>query len=260
MTLQSFAVVWAVAVIAAIAARADDADAPSANPYQPTVTIPASLTAPGWVEVELGGQSFRQPDESSLSILPYSLKLSLTDNWAIRATGNAWIVGNGANGMHLSGMGDTSLLVKRRFAVDDQSAFAVELGPTFATSRRGLGQTATASDLRLIYSADIGTLHTDANVILNEYASKDVPPGASRIQATYAWAWSHSFNDQWGGVIEPSAVRQSGLPTATQLLAAATYNYSKSVVVDLGATKGLNPQSPKWSAVLGVTFLAGRLF
>jgi hypothetical protein len=35
------------------------ADEPSTTPYRPTVSTPANLSEPGWLEVEAGGQQTR---------------------------------------------------------------------------------------------------------------------------------------------------------------------------------------------------------
>ena len=52
-----------VALLACVAcAHADDDGGPAVVPYRPSVSTPAQLSAPGWVELEAGGLQARGPD------------------------------------------------------------------------------------------------------------------------------------------------------------------------------------------------------
>ena len=119
------------------AAHADDA--PTVTPYRPSVSAPAQLSAPGWLEVEMGLQRSRADEPKRRDTLPYALKLAFTPDWGIRLQGDAIVREQTADGSGLRGAGDTSVVLKRRFAVDDASAFGLEFGVKFATARNGLG-------------------------------------------------------------------------------------------------------------------------
>src|SRR5438105_2964593 len=111
----------------ACAGAAHAQDAPSVTPYRPSVSTPAALSAPGWLEVEAGVQSSRAVDPTRRETLPYTLKLAFTPDWGIRVGGDAIVRQRNADGTADHGLGDTSLVLKRRFAVNDASAFGLEL-------------------------------------------------------------------------------------------------------------------------------------
>src|SRR5262249_55246135 len=60
-------------------------DAPAVTPYRPSVSTPAALSAPGWLEVEAGLQADRdRAADARRTSLPYTLKLAMTPDWGIR--------------------------------------------------------------------------------------------------------------------------------------------------------------------------------
>src|SRR5881227_3131851 len=174
------ALAMAIAFSAAGIAFADDS--PSAVPYRPSVSTPATLSAPGWLEVE-GGYLHEHAESGALrQSIPLTLKLAFTPDWGIRVASDAWVRLRDESGEHASGSGDTAIVVKRRFAVDDDSAFGVEGGVTLPTSRHGLGIGSGKPDwvLNAIYSADFGAWHTDLNVAATRFGATDT--GTSRAQ------------------------------------------------------------------------------
>ena len=147
----------------AFAAHADDA--PTVTPYRPSVSAPAQLSAPGWLEVEMGLQRSRADDPQRRDTLPYALKLAFTPDWGIRVQGDAIVRERAADGSSLRGAGDTSVVLKRRFAVDDASAFGLEAGVKFPTARTGMGSGHTDAGLTGIYSSDFAPKwHVDVNL------------------------------------------------------------------------------------------------
>jgi hypothetical protein len=160
-------------------ARADDL--PSVTPYRPSVSTPAALSAPGWLEVEAGVQSSRADDPSRRESLPYTLKLAFTPDWGIRLGGDAVVRQVGADGSGLSGGGDTLVVVKRRFAVSEASAFGLELGAKLPTARAGLGSGHTDIDLNGIYSSDFAeSWHADINLVATHIPGKPAAPAQPR--------------------------------------------------------------------------------
>src|SRR5215831_10283165 len=111
-------------------ARADDANDPQVVPYRPTVSTPAQLSAPGWLELEAGGLVANGPASgASRATLPYTLKLAFTPDWGVRIGGDAWVRDvEGSFQPAVTGGGDTDLVLKRRFAISDASAWGLELG------------------------------------------------------------------------------------------------------------------------------------
>ena len=68
------------------------------------------------------------------------------------------------------------------------------------------------------------------------------------------------MNEHWGVVGELSGTHQTGVPGSAQFLLAVSYNASRRVVFDAGASWGLNRNSADWSLFGGVTVLLGRVF
>ena len=255
-------VVLAGAAIAAHAssARAAD-DEPAAVPYRPSVSTPAALTAPGWLEIEAGLLHQRAAEGDRRDSLPVTLKLAFTPDWGVRIGADAWVRQREAGVDARSGYGDTGFVLKRRFALDEGSAFGLESGVVFATARHGLGAGSGRTDLGLnaIYSADFASVwHTDINLAASRLGSAS--DGAGRVQWLGAAAVSRSLGERWGVVGELSGTQQSGSENTRQLLFAASYNVSKRLVLDAGAAHSLRSGAPGWSAFTGFTWLATRLF
>ena len=239
------------------AARADDST--SVTPYRPSVSTPAALSAPGWLEVEAGVQSSRADDPARRESLPYTLKLAFTPDWGIRIGGDAVVHQVGADDSSVRGGGNTTVVLKRRFALNDASAFGLESGAKLPTARAGLGSGHTDIGLNGIYSTDFGdNWHTDINLLATRLGGAD--SGVSRWQNGWAAALSRNVTERWGVVGEFSGTHQGGNASTTQALVAASYSVSKGVTLDIGVSKGLNAASGSWSMFSGVTFLAAHLF
>ncbi len=239
------------------AAEAAD-DSPAAVPYRPSVSTPAALSAPGWLEVEAGAQLQHNSASSRRDSLPVTLKLAFTPDWGARVGSDVWVrVREGAQ--KDSGFGDTGIVVKRRFAVDEQQAFGLEAAALVPTARSGLGSGSGKADygVNAIYSADFGAWHTDLNATATRLGAVDA--GTGRLQWAGAAALSRGF-DVWGVVGEISGSRRSGADSTRQLLGAVSYSVSKRLVVDAGVARSLRSGPAQWSAFTGFTWLAARCF
>jgi hypothetical protein len=257
---SSIAAVLALAATAAPTRASAADDEPSAVPYRPSVSTPATLSAPGWIEVEGGLQHLRDEDSRRDSV-PVTLKLALTPDWGIRVGGDAWARVRDDTGGSVSGLGDLGVVLKRRFAVDDASAFGLEAGALFPTGRPGSGPGSGKTDygLNAIYSADFaGSWHTDLNLMSNRIGQIDA--GTGRAQWLGAASLSKSLDDQWSVVGELSGAHRQGVADSSQLLLAASYSVSKRLVIDAGAARSLRAGTPTWSAFTGFTWLAARVF
>ncbi len=239
-------------------ARADDGGGPAVVPYRPSVSTPAQLSAPGYLELEAGGLRATGPERGvARTTLPYTLKLAFTPDWGIRVGGDAW-VRQKAPGESLSGGGDTAVVLKRRFAVSDATAWGLELGETFATARPALGIGHAQTTVNGIFSSDFAPAwHTDLNLNETHLGGSGQP---SAWQTGWAAAFSRTLTDDWGAVGEVSGTRQSGVASTAQFLAAASWNQSPAAVFDFGAARGLNDASPRWQVFAGVTVRLAKLF
>ena len=231
---------------------------PSVTPYRPSVSTPAALSAPGWVEIEAGALHASGGGRTRRSSLPYTLKLAFTSDWGVRLGGDAGVRQTDETGQRISGVGDSSVVLKRHFSVNEASAFGLEAGATLPTGRRGIGSVRSDYSLVGIYSADIGAFHTDLNLASTRIGSVDV--GTSHLQTLWAASLSGSLTKRWGVVGEISGTRQRGVDGTGQFLFAASYNVSKTLTLDAGFARSLRARAPDRSVFMGFTVLGPRLF
>ncbi len=244
------------------AADGDAADGgPAVAPYRPSVSTPAQLSAPGYLELEAGGLRATGPDHgTSRFTVPYTLKLAFTPDWGLRVGGDAW-VRQVAPGQTDEGGGDTSVVLKRRFAVSDATAWGLELGEKFPTagSTRGSGHADTT--VNGIFSSDFAPQwHVDVN--LNE-TRLGVPSGESRQwQTGWAAAFSRQLTDAWGATGELSGTHEGGVDAAntSQALVAGSFAASPAAVFDFGYARGFTDASPRNQFFAGVTVRLAKVF
>jgi hypothetical protein len=243
-------------------ARADDDGRPDATPYRPTVTTPAALSAPHWLEGEFGGQFSHDRSSDAgppyRSSAPYALKYAFSEDWGIRVSGEGLVHVSG-DGRHETGLGDTGFVVKRRFAVDEASAFGLEAGVLVPTARPALQLGSGKPDYSVngIYSLDFAGWHSDLNVIETRMGSKQ--DAQSRWQTVGALALSHPLSDRWTAAGEFAGTRQHGTGSMTQFLASLAWAVRHDVVIDFGGIRGFNHATPTWQAFAGVTVVIGRI-
>lgn len=235
-------------------------DAPAVTPYRPTVSTPAALSVPGWVEIEAGGITTGQGLERRES-LPYSLKLAFSPDWGIRVDGEAAVAVTSDNGRVSYGLGDTAFVLKRRFSINDKSAFGMELQIAMPTAKELFhnGSGRTDYTVNSIYSADLSEVyHLDLNYAVTRLGTADETQG--REQSRWVAAVSRSLPRSWGLAGELSGTSQAGAAQTRQILLAASYTSSRRICWDFGAVRGLKAASPQWSIFAGVTVLTLKLF
>jgi hypothetical protein len=245
---------------AASAPGATDDGGPPVVPYRPSVSTPAQLSAPGYLELEAGGLRAGGPDHgASRFTLPYTLKLAFTPDWGIRVGGDAWVREVDGPGDAHKGGGDTAVVLKRRFAVSDATAWGLELGEKFPTAGSTLGSGRADTTVNGIFSSDFAPAwHTDLN--LNE-TRLGVPSGAPRQwQTGWAAAFSRTLTDAWGAVGELSGTHQQSVASTAQALVAASWNASPAAVFDFGYARGLTDASPHNQFFAGVTVRLAKVF
>jgi hypothetical protein len=190
--------------------------------------------------------------------LSYTLKLAFTPDWGVRLGGDAWVRQTDEAGQRLRGAGDTSIVLKRRFAIDDAQAFGIEAGATLPTGRDGIGSAKSDSLLNGIYSADLCAYHLDLNLAATRFGQARSDTG--RVQALWAAGASRSLTERWSVVGELSGTHQRGNPNTRQLLVAGGYGLSSRLALDAGLSRSLRSGAPDWSVFAGMTWLATRLF
>ena len=244
------------------AAHAADDERPAATPYRPTVSTPAALSAPGWLELEAGGLALhdRIPGDEPHDrySLPYSLKYAFTDDWGLRVGGEG-VVRTDGGGQRASGGGDTGIVLKRRFAIDDAQALGLEAGALYPTAkpRLQLGSGKPDYSANGIYSADFAGWHADVNVVETRFGSHG--DDTSRWQTLGALALAHPISERWAGALEWSGARQTAARGLAQILGAVSFSLRRWAVLDFGAAAGVNRATPRWQAFGGATVVLGRL-
>jgi hypothetical protein len=253
--------VWSFATLGTCAfAQSAEADEIAVTPYRPTVSTPAALSAPDWIEVEMGLVSSSGGIPTARDSAPYSVKLAFSDDWGVRIGGEIWVRDVGASGRNINGIGDTGIVLKRRFAVNERSAFGLELGVMAPTAPAGLhsGSGGTDYGVNAIYSTDFGSaFHTDLNYSVTRLGEAGL--GESRDLTVWAAALSYAVDPRWGVDGELSGTRQGGADSTEQLLFAATFSPSRRITWDFGFVRGLTSATPTWSLFAGCTLLVAHL-
>jgi hypothetical protein len=232
-------------------ARADELE--QVTPYRPSVSNPAQLPAVGQLELEFGGLAAGTGRDRRDS-LPYLFKYAFSSEWGVLVGGDAYVRDRAAGGR---GFGDTSVLLKRAFVVDNATAFGFEFGPTVPTAPARIGSGKADWTLNTIYSKDRGQLHIDLNLNATRLGAPD--PGASRIRSGASAAFSLALDQHWSATWELSGTRNGGAASTAQFLAALSYAPTKLMTIDAGFARGLNPASPNWSLFGGVVLPLAKL-
>jgi hypothetical protein len=246
----------ALALPAIRAARAVEEE-PTVTPYRPTVSNPADLPQPGWVEGELGGSHTFGEDGSRSESVPWLVKYAFDENHGILVGGNAFVRSAPVGAPAASGFGDLILEWKQRFPIVENGAFGIEAGAIVPSAPHDLGVGEPAFVVNAIYSTGLGALHLDLNAGGTRYSAQ--ANGLSRWQSAWAAAGSWPLSRDFGAALELSGTQQRGVPMRSQVLGAINYNSSAHLVFDAGLAYGLTHAAHDRSVFAGATLLLGKL-
>lgn len=259
-------VCWAVYLLSASVLRgapgwAQSNAAPAVTPYRPSVSTPAPLSAPGWLEAELGGALSHNDIEARDSI-PYALKFAFNPDWGIRVAGDALVrTGNTSAGTHYV-LGDTALVFKRRVVLGADGTLGALTNAAFGLEggliALGHGSGATTYTLNTIFSADEAAWHADVNLSETRLAHAD--ESSSPWQGGWAIAVSRNVGQRAGIVGEFSGSIQRGVSGNAQFLLAGSYRLGGGSVVDFGAARGLQRAAPSAQLFAGITWMLAQLW
>ncbi len=242
-----------------LTASPDSIDPHAAEPERPTVATPASTVAPGWVEIEFGGQRSEAGGVTSAST-PTVLKIGLARRAQLSLFGN-WFDMTG-HGAHDAGIGDVAAGVKWRL-VDHAPVvgdFAVLPTITVPAGAHGIGSGTTGVGILLISSHDLGPLSIDVNAAYTHRSG-----GGTRVPRS-ATLWTVSLGSTligplgWVGEVSglPGTGGLAGSPPIVACLFGPTLTVRNWLVFDAGISPTLaGPQAPYEYA--GVTWNIGRL-
>ncbi len=216
-----------VAGPAIAAAQEPPLDPHAVQPERPTVATHAYTVAPGWIEIEAGGEIDRYPDGSQGMAAPVVVKIGLARGLQLDLDGALSRPPAGRT----TGVGDLAAGLKWRVLYDApvlgnfslQSSLKLPTAPTAS----GLGTGTTDVALLLISSHDLGPVSMDLNV---GYTRRS---GSGALAPRSATLWTASF----GG----PAIKAIGWT-------AEVYGYP--------GTAGPAGQAPIVALLAGPTFLA----
>ena len=232
------------------------ADDDAITPYRPSVSSPAQLPAAGQLELELGGIRARTADFRRTG-LPYTFKLAFNAEWGVLLGGEAQVWQHDDTD-RTHGVGDTNVVLKRAWAIDEASAFGMEFGVKLATANDTIGSGKTDYAVNTIYSRDVGAVHMDANLNATRLGLVDVD--TSRTQIGLSASFSTPLSAQWGITGEVSGTHRRGTDNALQVLTALVYNPTKRLTFDIGIARAPRPSPGTTTVFAGVVFPIGKLW
>jgi Putative MetA-pathway of phenol degradation len=261
---RPLASVIAVAVVALLGrpAGAQQALDPHAvQPERPTVATHAGTVAPGWVEIEAGGELDRYADGTRGATAPVLVKIGLATHLQLSVSGSL-VSGPGPAGG--AGIGDAAVGVKWRL-IDHLpllGRFAIEPAVKLPTGSPALGTGTGTTDasLLLISSHDLGPVELDINV---GYTRRSGDGTAAPRNAT---VWTTSFggpaagNLGWAAELYgyPATSGPAGSKSIVALLLGPTLLPRAWLAFDAGAIVPLTgPQPRAW--YFGGVWNIGRL-
>jgi hypothetical protein len=237
---------------------------PAVNAGRPTITDPAGLTAPGWVEVEFGIQ--RDLQKTLQLFTPAVFKLTSGNNrleYRIGSDGYSW-ARDGAGG-HVDGLGDTYLglhyLLTHQGPRTWDTAIRGTIKVPTASGRRGIGTGKSDYNLLLLASKDLTpALHVDANLGYTAQGRSLVGGFDNAVLASLSATIPipHSRFAYTNEIVYQSPV--AGIGSQATTMHGITYAVHPWDVWDVAINFGLTRDAPKYQVFFGRTFFLGRIF
>lgn len=264
LTLMTAVLLLASASLAHAQQKDDAPEQPTVNPYRPTVTDPASLTFPGYLEMEVGGAAQRGGEQAHRAFsTPIVLKLT---NSAKRLEYHVLLGGYSEqaapDGTHLAGRGDITPGLQYLIVAQSPHTYdlAARLEYKIPTASRSLGTGKTDYDLLLLASKDYNkTLHGDYN--LGVYRQGRMSGQGFATQYLASGVLNTKLNKTF--TLQDELYGYSGSSeggTIVSTLHAIGYQPSRVLAFDAGVDIGISHAAPRYTLLFGSTFFVGRLF
>ncbi len=222
------------------------------TPYRPTVSNPAELSALRHLEVEFGTQSNQPGMEVERNSLPFLLKYPFADQWGLLVGGEAWINSRSTDET-ISGFGNTSVLLKHYYPINETLAVGFETGVILPSARQSLGQGRTDYLGNFIVSQDISDLRIDVNAGVTRRGFKE--DNLDRFRYNWAIAVSQMVTERWGVAGEFSGVLAKQQKPTSQFLASLNYLMTPQLMLDFGGTIGMTAITDDYGVFAGFTLL-----
>ncbi|HEY1803663.1 MAG TPA: hypothetical protein VGG45_04215 [Terracidiphilus sp.] len=238
-----------------IAAQAEDSIV--ANPGRPTVSTPATLTPPGYLQFETGVMAaWHSPEFSSQTSFGEVIKFAVSRRLEFLAASEPFVH---SNTQPTNGTGDVSLGIQgvlwqgegARPTLSSSYFHEVQNGGT-----PDLDMGSATNSFILLASADVKGFHYDTNYLFNEVDSGE---HVRRAQFGETLSVSHDVGKKLGVSGELWDFTQPFLQSyAVGNLWAVNYNAEKDLVFDLAFDHGLTATSTRWEILAGFTYLLPR--
>jgi hypothetical protein len=251
-------IVAAVILLGAFAGTASaqsETEDPEANPGRPTVTTPATLTPPGYLQFETGiSEANHSPESSTRFGLNETIKFSVARRLELIASGEPVVrsvssgaaatqvadVFAGAQAVLYPGEGATpTVAVSYFYRVYDGGAPEFDYGsPT--------------NSALILASADVKGFHYDANAMFTELVQEPVRRAqfGQSLSISHSLPWNFSVSGEIWHFTQPYLHGN-----AIGNLWAAGYTVNPRLVLDAGFNRGLTGTSTRWAAFAGFTYL-----
>lgn len=232
------------------------------QPERPTVATHAGTVAPGWLELEVGGEWDRYSDGGRVLSFPGNLKVGLSPRAQLNILA-AGFRGTTADPT-VRGVGDVTLGVKYRL-IDDGPVIgdlAILPGVKFPTapSARGLGTGTTDVSLLLISSHSVGTADVDINVGVTRRSGNGV--NAPKLSSLWTVSAGAPIAGQFGWTGEiygfPGTKGAAGAKPIVAILTGPTYQVAKWLATDAGLIEPLTGPQPR-ALYAGLVWNIGKL-
>ncbi len=233
-------------------------DPHAAKPERPSVATHAQTVAPGWLELEAGGERASVDGEYTGLALPVAIKVGLSARTQVSIfTGVSRDVGT--TGFAAS---DAGVSVKWRIADAVPFFGAIAIQPGVVISRPGDDPERTVgANLLLIASRAVGPLGVDANVGLTRRSGTGA--AAPRSETLWAIAPGGALGRRIGWVAEvfgyPGTSGPAGHRSTTAVLVGTTFTLRPSLVLDAGLIGPVRGPQPR-AIFAGGVWNAGRIW
>ena len=241
-----------------------DEKRPAINAGRPTLTDPATLTAPGWLETEFGIQRLLQ--DNRLLQTPLLLKLTggnRRTEYRLQTDGYSRMTDDSGNAV--SGIGDTYAALQYLATSGASGNWYTAVRGTVklptASASKGIGSGKADYGALFLASRDLSqSLHLDVNAGLAALgqpactgfdrqiflsASTTMPIGRGKWQYTNELAYQAAA---------------AGSDSQLTMMHGISYSVQPWDVWDAAINFGLNRGAPKYQVLFGRTFFLGRLF
>ncbi len=241
-----------------------DHSPPAVNPGRPTVTDPASLTAPGWLEAEWG--TSKNLDRDRTLMTPLLLKLTARNGRVQYRLENDGYVRQGDG---TEGIGDTNVALQYLFTSQERSGYDTSgrIALKIPTAPASIGTRKVDYGLLLLASRDFALypdksprVHGDFNLGLSSLTRQAAPGTDTQflVSASFTFPFKGTRWAYTNELVYFSPIQgQRAEVTTMHGLAYAAHRYA---VYDIALQWQLHGDGAVFQVLAGATFFFSKLF